>query len=499
MSVEDVVVIGAGIVGGCVARELSKYENLSVKLVEKELDVSCGTTKANTGIIHAGYDDDPLQYPVRARLCSKGNKLWHEMVEELNIHVNWCGSIVGTTDDEEIAALELLLKRGIANNVPDLKLLVGEEARRLEPKLNNLKAALYAPTEGTVLPFEAAIAIVENAKSNGVLPILDAKVVGIEQSNGCGFIVKTSAGDFKADWVINAAGLYGDEVSKMVGIFETNNGVDIKIRPRRGEYWIFPSEYGSPVKHIVFSVPSGATKGIVLTPDPEGSLIVGPNSEELSSMDKEEKATTRAGLNEVYKFVVGKWGPILPPRNRCIKNFAGLRAEPQHGDFIVEGYKKCEGFINAIGIRSPGLTSAPMIAKEVLNIMVEQGFKGKVKDKWNPYRAPIPRALSLPYEQRRRLVSEDSRYSHLVCWCEGVSEGEIVEAIKRGARTIQGVSFRTRAGLGRCQGMSCQSKIVEILSRELGVPPEKVLLKSKGSEVLACRIKDLVGVPDESN
>jgi glycerol-3-phosphate dehydrogenase len=282
----------------------------------------------------------------------------------------------------------------------------------------------------------------------------------------------------------------------MLGITKTNNGTDVNICPRRGEYWVFPSENRCPVDHIIFPVPSQVSKGICLLPDPEGSTVIGPTSEELGRDRKGDMSTSREGLDKVYNYIAEKWGVPLPPKNRCVKNYAGLRAEPPHSDFIIEGYVKHPRFVNAIGIRSPGLTSSPAIAEEVEKIMVSQGFRGVRKAHWTPFRKAIPRLLKQPIKGRKALIRANQRYANLVCWCEGVSEGEIVEAIRRGARTIQGVAFRTRAGMGRCQGMSCQLKIVEILSKELGVPPDRILLKSEGSEVILCRIKDLEGASD---
>lgn len=492
MPIENVAIIGAGIVGSFIARELSKYQNLRITIFEKEVDVTSGTSKANTGIIHAGYDDDPKRQPMRAGLCAKGNMLWHVIASQLEIPVNWCGALVGSTKDSEITILGSLYNRGLLNGVPNLKLLAAEEARKLEPNLNGIIAALYATTEGSILPFYATIAVIENAVSNGVLLKLQNEVISIEESKDF-FILNTNQGIFEADWIINAAGLYGDKISHMLGIAKTNNGIDIEIHPRRGEYWIFPSEYHCPVNHIIFPVPSQIGKGICILPDTEGNTLIGPTSEDMQKDQKENNATSRDGLEKVYNYIVEKWGPILPPKNKCIKNYAGLRAEPPHEDFIIEGYSKPSRFINVIGIRSPGLTSSPAIAIEVLRIMESQGFIGVKKSHWNPYRKSIPRVLAQTIECRKMLSHNNLKFANLVCWCEGVSEGEIVEAIRRGARTLQGVAFRTRAGLGRCQGMSCQSKIVEILSKELGVPPDKILLKSEGSEVLLCKIKGLFG------
>ena len=482
---EKVVIIGGGITGTAIARELSKYDNLKIAILEKEPDVACGTTKANSGIIHAGYDDDPQKYPVRAGLCSKGNHLWHDLTGKLDIPVRWIGSFVAAIKDEQIEVLEDLYERGIKNRVPSMKILGKEEAGKMEPNIPGLKAALWAPSEGVTSPYEAAIALAENAIDNGVTLHLNTEVQAIDLEKRK---VTTNRGEFEADWIINAAGLYGDKISHMAEIYKSNAGVDIRIHPRKGEYFVFEYECGCPVNHIIFPTPTPASKGILIWPDAEGNTVIGPNAQDLPGDKKEDKSTTAEGLDEVYE-KVRELVPTLPPRSRCIKNFAGLRAELPHTDFIIEGYNA--GFINAIGIRSPGLASAPMTAKKVVDLMKEQGFSFSKKDKFNPYRRKIPRFNELSQKEKERLIKRDKRYARIVCWCEGVTEGEIVEAIKRGASTVEGVSFRTRAGMGRCQSGSCLPRIISIMSRELGIPKDKIPLKAGDDHLLIGNIKAL--------
>lgn len=488
MNKDIVIIIGAGIIGTSIARELSKYSNLDIKILDKEWDVSQGTTKANSGIIHAGYDDDLELYPVRANLCSKGNRLWHNLADDLEIPVRWIGSMLVALKPEEIDVLEELYERGTKNGVPGLRVLDKEEARKKEPNIPNIEGALYAPTEGVISPYEAAIALAENATDNGVDICLDEEVTSIENGNK-GFEITTKRNKFIADWVINAAGLYGDKISHLAGVDKSNQGTDLKIHPRKGEYWIFEQEIGSPVNSIIFPIPTPTSKGILIFPSADENLIIGPNSRDLPNDRKEDKSTTTMGMEEVYnkaKEIV----PVIPPKNRCIKNYAGLRAELPNADFVIESYRQITGFINVIGIRSPGIASAPAIAEKVIELMKDLGFQPREKTEFNPRRRKIPRFNELSIEDKERLIREDWRYSHLICWCEGVTEGEIVEAIKRGARTVEGVSFRTRASMGRCQGGSCLPRIVSILSQELKIPEEEITFKTKEDRLFVGRLKE---------
>ncbi|HIH39947.1 MAG TPA: NAD(P)/FAD-dependent oxidoreductase, partial [Halobacteria archaeon] len=263
MDKDRVIIIGAGITGTAIARELSKYSNLDIKILDKEWDVSQGTTKANSGIIHAGYDDDPRLYPVRADLCCKGNRLWHDLAEDLEIPVKWIGSMLVALKSEEVDVLEELYERGIKNGVTGLRVLDKDDARKKEPNIPDIEGALYAPTEGVISPYEAAIALAENAKDNGVDICLDEKVTEIEIGKK-GFEIITKRNKYIADWVINAAGLYGDKISHLAGVYRSNVGTDLDIHPRKGEYWIFEQELGSPVNSIIFPIPTPTSKGVLI-------------------------------------------------------------------------------------------------------------------------------------------------------------------------------------------------------------------------------------------
>lgn len=488
MDKDRVVIIGAGITGTAIARELSKYSNLDIKILDKEWDVSQGTTKANSGIIHAGYDDDPNLYPVRANLCCRGNQLWHDLANDLEIPVRWIGSMLVALKPDEVNILEELYERGEKNGVPGLRILDKDDAKKKEPNIPNIEGTLYAPSEGVISPYEAAIALAENARDNGVNICLDEEVTEIEKGDN-GFKITTKRSKYTADWVINAAGLYGDKISHFIGIDKSNQGTDLKIRPRKGEYWIFEMELGSPVNSIIFPIPTPTSKGILVFPSSDGNQIIGPNSQDLPSNRKDDRSTTIDGMEEVYD-KARKIVPSIPPKNKCIKNFAGLRAELPNADFVIESYRQEPGFINVIGIRSPGLASAPAIAEKVTELMKDQGFQPINNKEFNSKRRRIPRFNELSIEDKERLINEDWRYSHLICWCEGVTEGEIVEAIKRGARTIEGVSFRTRASMGRCQGGSCIPRIASIISRELNVPEEEITFKTKDDRLFVGKVKE---------
>ncbi|CAB49193.1 NAD(P)/FAD-dependent oxidoreductase [Pyrococcus abyssi] len=478
-----VAIIGAGITGASIARVLSKYENLEVHLIEKNPDVGWGVSKANTAIIHGGYDDDPEKYPMRARFCVKGNRIWHEWVKQLEIPHVWNGALVVALEEEDFDELEKLLERGIKNGVPEMRIVDKEELFQLEPGLNrNALGALWVPIVGQIAPIPAVIALVENAVANGVKTHLETKVKGIKVKRGEVRGLETNDGFIEADIIINAAGLYADEISRMVGLdyFE--------IRPRKGEYWIFDEGIPGP-KRVLFPTPTPISKGIVVTTEISGHLMIGPNAKDLSPEEKENTATTREGLDEVWEGAKKLW-PNLPPRSKVIRTFAGLRPEPTGGDFIIRAEEEVWGFINVAGIRSPGLTSAPAIAYYVAEL-IERELDVKLIEKknWNPYRRDFPRIAMLPPEKANELIRRNPLYGKIVCRCNTVSEGEIVEAINRmkfiGVKSpsIDSVKFRTKATTGTCQGAFCRPRIIQILAREYKLPPWKIRLNVPGSEI----------------
>lgn len=457
------------------------YDNLEIHLVEKEVDVGWGSSKANTAIIHAGYDDDPEKYPVRARLCSKGNWLWRERwAKELDIPSNWPGDLVIATDESEVKTLGELKGRGEQNGVPDLRIVCDrEDLEELEPNItSNAIAALYASSAGQVRhPVEAVIAVMENAIDNGVRLHLATEVRGIEVKDGHVAAVQTSKRRFEADWVINAAGLFADEISNMVGIDH------FRIHPRRGEYLFFTKDAYPKTKRILFPAPSEWGKGVVVTTTVDGNLMLGPNAQDLPKKEREATDTTLEGLDFVWE-EAQKLVKALPPRERVIRTFAGLRAEPEPSpDFIIEAYDEVDGFINTAGIRSPGFTSAPAIAEEIVKILKKREVRLVRKRRWKRRRKGIEAFGESSDQRRERLIKHNPLYAKMVCQCELVTEAEITEAVRRGATTLDGIKFRTRAMAGECQGSFCEFRIAQILAREMGIPVWAVTKKGPESEI----------------
>jgi len=474
----DVIIIGAGVAGAAIARELSRYE-LKVALLEKNPDVSFGTTKANSGVIHAGYDPHPDK--IMARLNVKGTALYPSLCEELDVPFKNTGSLVIAFPGEE-KSLEILLERGMKNGVPGLRIIRRDELLRLEPKVNrSASMALYAPTAGIVSPYELTIALVENAVMNGVKLYLNTETKDIEVEEGKAKAVVTTRGKFFADYIINAAGLFADEVSRMAGIDH------FKITPRKGEYLLFDKKI-KLVSRPCFPVPTEVTKGILVNITVEGNPLIGPNAHDVER--KDDLATTREGLEEVIKGA-RKLVPEIPMKY-VIRNFAGLRAIPSTGDFIIEAYKEVKGFINVAGICSPGLSAAPAIALEVVEILKNEGLNLKEKKDFNPRRKKRIRFRELPDKEKERLIREDPRYGHIICRCETVTEKEVIDAIREGATTVDGIKFRTRAGMGRCQGGFCLPRIILLLARELGVEPVKITKYGGESVMTPLKVKEIL-------
>ncbi len=476
----EVLIIGGGVTGTAIARELSKYK-LDVMLVEKENDVATGgPSKANTAIIHSGHNADSNK--LKGKLNVKGNKMYGKLTDELSVPFERNGALVVAIDEKDIPTLESILENGKRNGVAGLEIVKGDRLFELEPKINpEAVAALYAPTSGIVCPYELTVALAENAAQNGVEVLLDAEVKDIEVADDCK-IVKTKQGDIKADIVINAAGLYSDKVAKMVGIdyFE--------ITPRKGEYYVYDKRLGSEINHTIFPVPTKVTKGIVVTPTVDDNLIIGPNAQELD--DKEDISTTRAGLDEVFEGSL-KMFPHLTLRG-VINEFSGLRpAYKETGDFII-GATEVDGFINAAGIQSPGLSSAPAIAEMVRGIVADEIGELKEKEDFDPYRTAPVRFRELSAEEQAEVIEDNPEYGEIVCRCETVTKGEILDAIRRpvGARTVRGVRRRTRAGMGRCQGGFCGPKVVKILAEELGVSPTEIKEDRGESNILVEEAKE---------
>jgi len=483
--ISDIVIIGAGITGSTIARELSKYK-LKILVVEKRSDVAFGQpTKGNTGLIHAGYDDEPGTN--RAKLCVRGNRLWHDLAPMIGVPFEETGSFVVALSDDEVDHLRELRDRGQKNGVTRLEIIEDREIlREMEPNLTTeAVAALFAPTAAITPPYEAAIAMAENAIQNGVQFITETEVEEIVKKNDEVLGVDTNRGRIEARCIINAAGLHADKVSDMADLGH------FKIIPRKGEYYLFDKKLFHLVRHILFPVPTPISKGIVVTRTNEGNILIGPNAYEID--DKGDMTTTQDGLEEVFSGALKLVPELSHHRNQIITYFSSLRPETPKRDFIIRTYDELKGFINVAGIRSPGLTAAPAVAEKVIGLVRECGLEFSRKGSFNPIREPMRHPIrESAFSEAERLIQENPKYGHVICRCEHVTEGEIVEAIKRGATTIDGVKFRTRAGMGRCQGGFCTPHIINILSRELGISPTEVTKRGGGSHLLLCETKGLL-------
>ena len=467
----DVVVIGGGIVGTAILRELSKYE-LKCILVEKEPDIAAGTTKANSAICHAGFDAPTGSWKQKTNV--RGNELYHQLQEELDLDLKWTGSLVVATTEAELQQLQVLLERGKANGVPGLAILSKEEVLQKEPNLTAALGALWAPTAGIMWPFGSAIAFARCAVQNGAEVIRNCGVTGFVKEDGAVTIVNTTKGPIRTRFVINAAGVYADEMAKLAG------DDSFTVTPRKGEYILFDKTASSAlVKGIVFPCPSEKSKGILICATTHGNTFIGPNAREQWS--KEDTAVTPEGMEEIMAGA-RKLIPNLP-MGASITGFAGLRAVSDTGDFIL-GPGKVPGFFNAAGIQSPGLTAAPAIAEVIAEALGEQVQLVK-KQNW---KASLPKKKmfsQMTDAEKKEAIAVNPLYGRVICRCETVTEGEIVDAIHEpvGAVTLDGVKRRTRAGMGRCQGGFCGPRVVQILARELNIPVEKVLKERQGSEL----------------
>ena len=452
---KDVIIIGAGVSGCAIARELSRYQ-LDICVLERESDICEGTSKANSGIVHGGFDAKPGT--LKAKLNVLGNSMMDEMSKKLDFEFKRNGSMVVCQNEMGIPALEKLLEQGKENGVKGMKILKREQALELEPNLaDGVYAVLYIPSGGIVCPFGMNIAYAENAAQNGVEFKLGTEVQLIERV-GQDYRIQTNQGVFDTKYVINAAGVYADVFHNMV------SELKIHIMPRRGDYCLLDKTAGDLVRHTIFQLPTEKGKGVLVTPTIHGNLLLGPTAIDIE--DKEATATTAKGLQEVLEKCTKSVKNI--PFKQVITSFAGLRAHEEHGEFIIGEVEDAKGFIDVAGIESPGLTSAPAIGIYVRDILAEK-MELKEKENFVEERKGIVRFLDLPKEEQNRLLQENQAYGQIVCRCEQITEGEILDAIHRplGATTLDGVKQRTRAGMGRCQAGFCTPKVMEILAREL--------------------------------
>lgn len=468
----DVAIIGGGVIGSAIARELSKFE-VNAVVIEREQDLCCGTTKANSAIIHGGYDAKPGS--LKAKLNVEGNKMFDELSKDLDFPFKRNGSLVVRTKDQDKEGLQKLYDQGIANGVEGLRIIERDELIKMEPNLaDDVVDALYVPTGGIVCPFNLNYALAENAADNGVEFKLSTKVEKVAKT-GDHYTITTNAGDIEAKTVVNAAGVYADEINNMV------SSKKLHIIARRGQYELLDKSAGNHVSHTIFQLPSKMGKGVLVTPTVHGNLLVGPTAEDVDN--KEGVNTTAEGLGRLA--ATSALSVKNVPMRQVITSFAGLRAHEDGGDFILGEAEDAEGFFNAAGIESPGLSSAPaigvMIAKEVaekLSLSENKNFNGKRKGILNP--------ATLSLEERNELIKKNPAYGQIICRCESISKGEMLDAINRtlGARDLDGVKRRTRGGMGRCQGGFCSPRVMELLEQEVPMSPFDVTKNGPDAKIV---------------
>ena len=475
----DVAIIGAGVVGGFIARELSKYD-LSVCILERMPDVAMGATRANSAIVHAGFD--AKEGSLKARFNVRGSEMMEDACRELGVKYNRCGSLVVGFNDEDAKTLEGLLERGKKNGVKGLSLLHGDEIFAIEKNVGkSVKHALLAETGAIVCPYELCMAAIGNAMDNGAELKVNFEVSEIKE-NGNGYTVVSASGEeLYAKVVINCAGVYSDKIAKMAG----DNS--FTVNPRRGEYMLLDKTCGALVSRTIFRCPTKMGKGILVSPTVDGNLLLGPTAEDID--DKESTVTTAEGLGQVRALAGEQVEGVM--FGKVITSFSGLRATGSTGDFIINTPKK--NFINVAGIESPGLTSAPAIAPYVCDMLRDMGITLTAKASFDPVRRPAHWFGALSDEEKNEIIKQRPEFGKIVCRCELVTEGEIVDAIRTNPKPmdVDGVKRRTRATMGRCQGGFCSPYIVEILARERGIDVLEVTKSGGKSFINVARTKEV--------
>ena len=474
----DVAVIGCGVSGANIARRLSAY-NIKTAILEKAADVSFGTSKANSGIIHGGFHHNKKH--LKARLEIQGSLMFDQLRRELNFPFRRCGIIVAAFHDDEMKAAQHLYTQGVENEVIGIELCSRHRILELEPKLSSdVVGGLYAPGGGIIEPYRFVFALVESALKNGVMLFTNFKVNEASR-NGCFWSIRAEDGrELKARYAINAAGLFADEVSKTFGAEE------FTISARKGEYFLLDRLTKACPSKVVFPVPTAVSKGMLVIPTVEGTVLVGPTADAVD--EKSDFSTTTKRLEQIL--VSGKTMIPSLSQNDVITSFAGLR--PYLGeDFYIEASKKAPSFVQVAGIQSPGLTASPAIGEYVKSILLEMGLQLTEKPGWDPFVEDRPLARELGINELDGLIAEDPEWGNIVCRCENVSEAEIVQAVKLGHTTLDGVKYFTRAQMGRCQGGFCTYKIIKIIMRETGLPWNEITKHGGKSRVLEASLDDV--------
>lgn len=470
----DIAIIGAGAIGSAIARELSRYK-LDVLLIEKNVEIGGEATTSNSAIIHTGYDAKPGT--LESKLVVGSNPMYDQLCEELDVPFQKVGAILAAVTEEELKTLPQIIKKSYQNGVFDIEYLSGKEIKRRENDLSDdVKGGIYIPRESIIDPFILNIAYAENAYTNGVDISLSTKVTDIKTNKNKIKSVITNKGEINCDYVVNAAGVYCDEIAEMVDL------CDFKEHPRKGEFFILDKNVPYQLNHIILPVPTKLTKGKLITPTIHGNLLLGPTAEDIE--DKRDKSTTKSGLESIIEDVK-KRVPKVDAKD-SIKQYAGLRPTRTPEGYHIESYD-LKGYIGLSGIRSTGLTSSPAVAKYVVDLLNQEGVELVFDPDFDPKREGIKKFSQLSWSEKDKLKQKDSKYGQLICRCEEVTEAEIVAAINRplGATTLDGIKRRVRPGAGRCQGGFCKPRVLKIISRELDIPVSEILKKEKGSKVIS--------------
>jgi glycerol-3-phosphate dehydrogenase len=473
----DITIIGCGVIGASIAYQLSQYK-LRVLVLEQENDIAMGTTKANSAIVHAGYDPEPGS--LMAKLNVQGTAMMADLCKKLSVEYKNPGSLVLAFSDEEMKTVQKMYDQGVQNGVPNQQILTAAQVHEMEPALSDqVVGALYAPSAGIVDPWGLCIAEAEVAVKNGVEIKLRAKVTGIAGQDGQ-YTVSTTAGDFTSRYVVNCAGVSAEEVAKLSG------GADFQTKPSRGEYYLLDKTSGSLVNHVIFQCPTAAGKGILVSPTVHGNLIVGPNAHAVAGAY--DRNTTYDGLQEVAR-TAKKSVPSLDLR-QSIRNFAGVRANTDHADFVITWSKKLPGVLNVGGIKSPGLSAAPAIGVYVVELLEKAGVQLTKNPAFQDGREQV-RFRKLNAAQKAELIQKNPLYGRIICRCETITEGEIVDAIHSPIPpcSIDGVKRRANAGMGRCQGGFCGPRVMEILARELKKDQKEILQDQDGTFIIVSETK----------
>ena len=498
----DMVIIGGGVVGCAVARELSKYK-VNVAVLEKEDDVGWGISCRNSGVVHAGFNNKPGT--LMAQFCVEGNKSFAEFCHQLDVPYKKIGKLVVAKKKEEIKGLQKLKQQGDTNGVDNLQIINLNEVKRLEPNIEGI-AALYSPETAITSPYLLTIALAENALDNSVKFFLNTKIKNISNFNSSGFRIITNRGEFISSYVINSAGLYADKIARMVGTKKYH------LYPCRGEYHILDKNVSWLINHLVYPVPQAGAGGlgIHLTPTIDGNILIGPSNEYIKRKDN---LSTTFKVMKMLSSEARKFLPIISSRD-IIRSYSGIRAKQSPSseggfwDFVIEESDTVDNFINLIGIESPGLTAAQPIAQRVVGILNKKERLNSNLS-FNPFRKGILRFEEQDEETKKNLIKQDPDYGEIVCRCEKVTKKEILEAANNplGARSLVSIKYRTRAMMGRCQGGYCQTRIMEILRESFKLNPQEITLKGKNSYLLtgyrsnkenkSCQKKELLSLEEE--